>query len=147
MIELQQVPRTCQGNCCVTFVYGMLKHEETANEERSDYDGIFIKDMLVPLSNADAEARYRRLIPLEQQVQLHLDHFANPENEGLYYMCRHWDEQTRLCTAYNSRPRMCSDYPYGRPCEHNCGYTRARGLSYMAARRHAAEEGVHLGIA
>jgi hypothetical protein len=32
------------------------------------------------------------------------------------YSCVHFDG--RNCTAYDQRPRMCSGFPYGRPCEY-----------------------------
>ena len=31
------------------------------------------------------------------------------------YACRHFDG-TSSCTAYEARPRLCRDYPYGRAC-------------------------------
>ncbi len=36
------------------------------------------------------------------------------------YTCRHWDEETRLCTVYEDRPQMCREYPYAGRCQHDC---------------------------
>lgn len=35
----------------------------------------------------------------------------NAETQVLYFICTHWDPQTRLCDSYDSRPGMCRDYP------------------------------------
>jgi len=37
--------------------------------------------------------------------------------DGTDYPCRKFDPITRLCTIYDQRPQMCSEYPYGRSCE------------------------------
>ena len=44
-----------------------------------------------------------------------------------YYRCRAWDPTTRLCTQYDTRPRTCSEYPYGKACdEMACSWTNAK---------------------
>jgi hypothetical protein len=76
-------------------------------------DHAFILDMLIPLTRRQAVSRSRRL------------GYPDPMKYGpdySLYTCRHWDEDTRLCGAYEQRPSMCRDYPYGRPCERGCGY-------------------------
>lgn len=44
----------------------------------------------------------------------------NTEHGGLpsewNYSCNYWDSETRLCTAYEHRPKMCSEYPYDGIC-------------------------------
>lgn len=50
-------------------------------------DGDYIRDML----------RFREWTP-----------------DGAIFDCKHFDG--RNCTAYESRPRMCSGYPYGGAC-------------------------------
>lgn len=51
-----------------------------------------------------------------------------PDNEFPYvtYSCTHWQRETRLCTIYDQRPRMCSNYPYDSVCRH-CGMVFACG--------------------
>lgn len=77
----------------------------------------YILDMLVPLTRRQALTRSRRL------------GYPDPPKYGKDYdlfTCRHWDEATRLCTAYEQRPWMCRDYPYGRTCERACGYEQPK---------------------
>lgn len=41
--------------------------------------------------------------------------------------CRHFDETTMSCTAYDARPRMCRLYPYGRECDRpGCTFTNEK---------------------
>ena len=43
-----------------------------------------------------------------------------------WYSCKLFDGHS--CTAYDARPTMCSDFPYGRRCEHGklCSWTEGR---------------------
>lgn len=34
-----------------------------------------------------------------------------PEHKAYVFRCTHYDESTRTCAAYSSRPAMCRDYP------------------------------------
>jgi len=74
-------------------------------------DGPYMLDMLIPLNGVQAREREARFDVLE----------SAPDTER--FTCRHWDEGTRLCTAYESRPGMCRDYPQG-ACQHGCGCVR-----------------------
>lgn len=38
---------------------------------------------------------------------------------GHYYTCKHHDSATGNCRDYQNRPRMCSDFPYGRACPYD----------------------------
>lgn len=40
------------------------------------------------------------------------------QNTGWRYTCKHHDPVTGDCQNYAERPRMCSDYPYGKPCSY-----------------------------
>lgn len=51
------------------------------------------------------------LVPLGQRRK------AGGEIQDVY-TCRHHDASSGDCLAYDDRPRMCRDYPYGRSCEH-----------------------------
>lgn len=109
-----ELTRTCPGHCCVAF-YLPVPHgraEEIRDELR---DGEVIADMVVPLSLAEANERLERF---------GADREYGPESEGHVYTCRHFDDETRLCTIYEQRPEMCRDYPYGHDggCEYECGY-------------------------
>ena len=48
----------------------------------------------------------------------------NGKGKG-HFTCRFWDEETRLCLIYQSRPQMCRDFPdaYSGPCSF-CGWTQ-----------------------
>ena len=77
-------------------------------------DGTTILNMIQPIGREDALERRRHhglgVVDLERAP------------EGRLYTCRHWDTSTRRCRVYAHRPRMCRDYPYGKPCAH-CGLT------------------------
>jgi Fe-S-cluster containining protein len=102
------VTDTCAGACCAVFP--MKKGFKATGKE-----GRFIADMRIPLTRRQALRRSRRL------------GYSDPPRYGKkweWFTCRHWDEQTRLCTVYDKRPKMCRDYPYsGRQCERGCGYS------------------------
>ncbi len=34
----------------------------------------------------------------------------------MYFKCIYFDEESRNCTIYEERPRMCRDYPYDDVC-------------------------------
>jgi Fe-S-cluster containining protein len=78
-------------------------------------DGEVIAEMVVPLSVLEANERLERFGS---------DREYTSESEGHVYTCRHFDDETRLCTIYERRPEMCRDYPYGHSggCEYECGY-------------------------
>lgn len=38
---------------------------------------------------------------------------------GIYYTCKHFDKENRICTQYDSRPRLCKWHGVG----NKCGYT------------------------
>lgn len=107
---------SCAGACCSVFPL----HRNTPLFNKNNKltgDAAYILDMLIPLTRRQALARSRRL------------GYPDPPKYGKdYYLftCKHWNEETRLCTAYNERPRMCREYPYGRPCERGCSYTQER---------------------
>ena len=49
------------------------------------------------------------------------------EAGGWLFTCRHLDELTGDCLIYESRPGMCRDYPYSRPCGYpGCSWSRGR---------------------
>lgn len=101
---------TCAGACCAVFPI-----HKTRGGVESDPQWDQIKPMLVPLTRRQAVRRYRRLGYGE------LKRWGKNYN---LYTCKNWDEQTRLCGIYETRPNMCRDYPYeGRTCERNCGYS------------------------
>lgn len=50
------------------------------------------------------------------------------------WTCSNFDGQN--CTAYEARPSMCRDYPYGRPCEHaDCTWDDGRVPKLVAREK------------
>ena len=104
------VERTCDGKCCAVFALFDGIENRQATEERD-----FIMDMVIPLSYDEALARAAKFgVPVES--------IPKPRSGWSPYTCRHWDEETRLCTVYEQRPRMCRDFPYDGPCRMGCDY-------------------------
>lgn len=105
---------TCDGRCCAVFPLpkdARARFAAGANGE----DAPFILLMLLELTPDEAQARAARL-GYELPAWSHESHDL--------FTCRHWDETTRLCAAYEQRPAMCSDYPYTRSCRHeSCSFT------------------------
>jgi len=101
------VENDCLGACCAAFRVAESLDElrERARKHR-ERDIEFMVDMLVPLTSEEAEERSRKFGGVVR---------VDPDDTRHYYTCRHWDEQTRLCTVWPQRPRMCASFPYGGP--------------------------------
>lgn len=111
----------CGGQCCRGFALPgstAAQREQTRAEIVAWRDAggefqpwmrehLYVADMLVPLTRADAIV----LFPLLEV----------PEDPELY-TCKHFDPSAGLCTRYEERPTMCRTFPDGRPCPF-CGYT------------------------
>lgn len=94
----------CTGHCCRAFT---LPYPYDVMQARASeiQDGEFIADMIRPLDHGPE---------------------WDPTRPGHWYTCRHLDTETGDCRAYEQRPWMCSEYPYGRQCEHpGCTWTNA----------------------
>jgi Fe-S-cluster containining protein len=78
-------------------------------------DGEFIADMLIPLSPKEAKDRIR-----DSGGKIGLKEEFAWKNRGHHFTCKHWDKDSKQCTAYERRPNMCRKYPYGTKC-HKCG--------------------------
>jgi Fe-S-cluster containining protein len=106
--------RTCPGHCCVAF-YLPTSHDRVEEMREGMRDGGVIAEMVIPLSLSEANERLERFGS---------DREYGPESEGHVYTCRHFDDETRLCTIYEQRPEMCRDFPYAEDggCEYGCGY-------------------------
>ena len=100
---------TCGGECCAVF--WVPKDRDWTKVT----DGAYIQDMLIPLTRRQSLRRWRKFVSKERPL---------PEwgDDQTAATCKHWDEESRLCGAYEDRPDMCRDYPYGNACSHGCGY-------------------------
>lgn len=111
----------CTGNCCESFV---INHIGDTPEKIDAYlrtravDGVQIADMLVPIRKVEPGA----VMP-DGSLAEH-----EPQGGGWVFTCKHFDTGVRNCGIYATRPAMCRDFPYGKPCEHGdrCGWDRGR---------------------
>jgi len=107
------VSGACNGSCCVVFP---LKADGRFFDHFLRYtDGAYIADMIEPLTVDAAKARWAA-----HGIGEWPEKYWSGHDE--MYSCRHWDAETRLCRAYDERPAMCRDYPYGGPCNAECGF-------------------------
>jgi Fe-S-cluster containining protein len=118
------------------------------NVERFDniQDHDYLADMLIPLNLVEAAERLESF-----GVEPHWADEAGFDWAGRYVndptrrlmTCRHFDEETRLCGAYDSRPQMCRNYPYtATSCDYGCGYSLSFQERYeYALGAHGIEEG------
>lgn len=112
----------CDGRCCAVFFFPSTPREiKQRIEDNGDYnglDGMMIANMLIRLTPAEARERAERFgISAPESTEMQKWTEDTP-----LYTCKNWDEDTRLCKVYEVRPKMCADYPYGKPCGHGCGF-------------------------
>jgi Fe-S-cluster containining protein len=63
------------------------------------------------------------------------------ENLRWHYTCKNFDSATNNCTAYETRPSMCRDYPYGQSYIEKGYLPRAEGqCNYRDCTRRCAPE-------
>ena len=106
-IELSQ----CEGHCCREFYIETIPHKTffdlRASPEREglsiDYD-------------------CRQFIITHLQPLGHPDMWGEKGIDGRY-KCKSYDVTKDNCMSYETRPAMCSAYPYGKEC-HVGGCTR-----------------------
>jgi Fe-S-cluster containining protein len=99
----------CAGHCCRVFSlpYGP---EEMKTRAPGFVDGEQIAAMVKHLGHGLA-ASFPGAPP--HTVPAH------------YYTCTNHDPETGDCRAYETRPGMCSDFPYGKPCPYpDCAVPR-----------------------
>lgn len=112
----------CTGRCCESFslTCGTTLDEIDLFLRTMAQDGHFIADMIIPIRELVAGARF----PNGEIVT----HQRAPHGPiGWVFTCKHFDREKRVCTVYSERPLMCRDYPYGSPCEHSdCTWDKGR---------------------
>lgn len=107
---------TCPGYCCAAFnwprtIRSAKKHAKEV------LDGEQIANMLIPLTPKQARERYEKFAGRKVPRGI----FAW-KDRGHHFTCKNWDEDSRLCKIYETRPQMCKGYPYGQVCQHGCGF-------------------------
>lgn len=90
-VEVEELAR-CTGHCCRSF---FIPYSPAELMDRASQPGAGPEDMQIA----------QMVVPLPQPVQLGV---------GSYYTCKHFDGTG--CKIYETRPKMCSDYPYQSDC-------------------------------
>lgn len=114
--------KRCSGHCCRDFTLPFSPEE------------VRMKSLRAQLAPTDSPVGWKRDIAMiaDMLIFLRVDknehHMRAPWRELLYhYTCKNFDPATNNCTAYDTRPAMCRDYPY-RLTRHDKGYKpRAEG--------------------
>ena len=111
------VPPQCTGACCAVFwlPYTPENLRKRAAEANAGSDLPYIADMVISLSPRKARKRATEFGLDWPKLKI------GDDNADQVYTCRHWDEGSRRCSAYETRPRLCRDYPYEGECRH-CGF-------------------------
>lgn len=99
----------CTGHCCRAFTLPFTPQGLAA---------LVAREAHLPKSEA------RELAPMlvylgtfePQEAEARFGHCSSGEHH--YWTCRNHDRVTGNCTIYETRPRMCIDYPYGKPCNY-----------------------------
>ena len=108
----ETIEHRCTGQCCTIFqIYGMTLDELKAKfpEKDRSADNQAVIDMLVALSPEEQQRRHEATPTVPRPGWVY-----NPATP--FFTCRHFDEATRNCLIYETRPAMCRDYPYGKQC-------------------------------
>lgn len=120
----------CTGNCCNEFVMTIGDSVEAIRTRllTNVYDGHFIADMLIPIRPLVAGSKLPNGDVLKAED-------VGTRCIGWVFTCKHFDREKRACTVYESRPNMCREYPYGKPCEHGdqCSWSQGRAGLYPPA--------------
>ena len=129
----------CVGHCCKRFPLPFSPDEiqrraleflrwadtaarlGTARPDRADMDLVQIASMVIPLGSEPEADVARRHGYADGKTS------SGVEGRVYFYTCRNLLPNGD-CAIYALRPRMCSEYPYGRPCEHRdaCASLAAR---------------------
>lgn len=105
MTDLPIIER-CTGHCCRQF-YLPFTHDEAMLR----YQAMLFGDQDLPWSE-DIETIYPMLIPLA------VKELNGIPCEGRIFTCKNLRDDGN-CAIYTKRPKMCSDYPYGRQCRYD----------------------------
>jgi hypothetical protein len=114
----------CRGQCCAAFtLFPHVVENVTKRAASGEAEAAFILAMLVPLT---AEQAIERLVALgfDPHVGMTAEAIAKADQcpePVQHFTCRNWNEASRLCDAYDQRPRMCRGFPYDRTCD-ACGH-------------------------
>ena len=104
----------CTGECCLNLAFDV---GPDGWDDKND--GGIIADMLLPVTQEDAALYKEHFFPFGRGI--------STKTAQHHYLCRHWDESTRLCGIHDSKPEVCRDYPYDAPCVY-CGFEESEDV-------------------
>ncbi len=104
----------CTGRCCEAFFIASSVEELLALAERAET----VQERTEIATIAGMIVTVREVFPGDPHPGSDdTEHTARMA--GFVYTCRHYDDRTGNCEIYESRPSMCSSYPYERG---RCGF-------------------------
>lgn len=136
----------CSGHCCRSFT---LPHSPAELREQAE----LMREWEAVRDDEEARSAWqdahpgasliRDIIQIEGMVVYLGPFYANPVEDQViegfdhllhFYTCRNFDGAN--CRIYDSRPEMCRDYPYGRPCTYAACTRKATSseLEFVAER-------------
>lgn len=106
----------CTGHCCEHFSlpwdYKELKRRAKSMPDDKQLNQV--AEMVIPLGFIENP-----------------DQILHPDHKHHAYTCKNYDKEVRSCTAYETRPKMCSDYPYGNSCNYKtCTWDAGQAGTY-----------------
>jgi len=105
----------CTGACCDPVVIAAEQYRGLSRDPRSYPNGMYIVNMLTSRG-------------------------PGPSPGHIAFDCAYFDAETRRCTAYERRPRMCRSYPDQGVCDLCGGRFGAAGRSAPAGEAPSAAE-------
>lgn len=103
---------SCDGRCCVAFSLNAGARERLQRQTETNAESEFLLAMLVGPLTAEQVAERWAGLGEGYQPPWPYEHTEGKEA----FSCKHWNTESHLCSVYESRPRMCRDYPYGEAC-------------------------------
>lgn len=94
----------CTGHCCKRFPLPKSL-DDIRERAKPDFQPTDDRKRL-----EDGEVIAEMLIFLEEGT------YSSGER-CFFYTCKYLDPTSGDCLAYDTRPAMCRDYPYGQPCQ------------------------------
>lgn len=112
LIQIEEPRPRCIGACCRAFNLSLTREQVRGV---ADADAGFVADMLVPLRTFEARETWGDLARYAGQRHGSEDVLGHAE---YVYTCKHLDEKRACggCAVYDTRPKMCSAFPYTRKC-------------------------------
>lgn len=110
----------CTGHCCRVFTLPLSPAELADNAQRA-------RELLeVPNIDDDIARIWRDNAQIAEMVVYlgaHRNYPGSPDSKPYgeplhFYTCKNFDSDTGKCRAYDTRPKMCSDYPYEEHCRY-----------------------------